>query len=218
MMNLKDYHNTLVRIQCISGETFTGACEWNPPDYGLSVFGREEESLKIGEAVIFASQIREIELLREEVCVPVRDWPEAKEEITLWFIENGQLPPEICRQGIRDCLGTEDGLPQWYVVTRGSRIIAGCGVLENDAPPRQDLRPKVCGLYVEEAYRNRGVAGFLLRYVSEDMATLGFRTLYLLSDRGGFLKKYGWEFACMVRGGDGKLSPMYVHHAQQKNE
>ncbi len=76
----------------------------------------------------------------------------------------------------------------------------------------------VCGLYVEEAYRNRGVAGFLLRYVSEDMAALGFRTLYLLTDQGGFLKKYGWEFACLVRGADGRLSPMYVHHAQQKNE
>ena len=215
MDNLSRYDNTTVRILCAWGEVLTGACEWNPPDYGLSVFGREEESLKIGEAVTFASQIREIELLREEVCVPVRDWPEAKDEISLWFSEKGLLPPEVCRQSIRDCIGRERGLPQWYVVVRGSRIIAGCGVVENHAPARKDLGPEVCALYVEEGYRGQGVAGFLLQFVSDDMAGLGFQTLVLRTDQGGFLKRYGWTFHCLVRGEDGKLSPMYAHHGRK---
>ena len=212
--NLSGYNNTTVRILCTWGESVTGPCEWNPPEDGYSIFGYDEESLKIGDAVIFASQIAEIELLRKEVCIPVREWPEAEEEIAGWFHEKCHVPPEACHRSIRDCLGNENGLPQWYIVVRGNRIIAGCGVIGNDPHGGNDLTPNVCAIYVEEEYRNQGVAGFMLQFVSEDMAGLGFRTLYLLTDHCGFFERYGWEYSRMVRGNDGTPSRMYVHRAQ----
>ena len=214
MRKLSKYDNTTVRILCISGETFTGACEWDDPAYNLHEYKVEEESLRIGDTIFFASTIREIELLRPEVCFPVRDWPEAKEEIALWFHERWHIPLEEYRKSIVACLGEEAGIPQWYVVVRGHRIIAGCGVIENDRHERKDLAPNVCAVYVDEAYRRQGIAGFLLRYVCDDMSAMGIDTLYLVTDHTGFYERYGWQFLCPVRGNDGETSRMYVHHAK----
>ncbi len=210
MKGLSEYHHTLARIVCKNGDSFTGPCEWYPSGYGLQEYDREEESLQIGDCVFFAEEIRDIELLRQEICVPVRDWPEAKEEIAAWFHDRWGIPLEAYQESIRDCLGKEDGIPQWYVVLRGNRIIAGCGVIENDFHQRKDLSPNVCAVYVDEEYRNRGIAGYMLGFVCEDMARLGFRTLYLLTDHTGFYERYGWQFLCMVRGNDQALSRMYV--------
>ena len=214
MDKLSKYDNTTVRIICENGDTFTGACEWYPWEFGRDEYNVEEESLRIGDYVIFANQIQRIELLRREACIPVRDWPEAKEEIALWFHERWHIPLEAYRESVIDCFGRENGVPQWYVVVRGSRIIAGCGVIKNDFHERKDLTPNVCAVYVDEEYRNQGIAGFMLQYACDDMAVMGFDTLYLLTDHTGFYERYGWQFLCMVRGDDGKLSRMYVHHSQ----
>ena len=214
MRNLSKYHNTTVRLLCVSGETFTGACEWDDAEYNLHEYNVEEESLRIGEYIFFPDDIREIELLRQEACFPVRDWPEAKEEIAGWFHERWHIPLEAYRESITDCLGRETGVPQWYVVVRGNKIIAGCGVIANDFHERTDLTPNVCAVYVDEECRNQGVAGFLLQYVCEDMAAMGVDTLYLLTDHFGFYERYGWKFYCLARGNDGKHSSMYVHHSE----
>ena len=214
MKKYSKYDNTTVRITCDNGDVFTGACAWFPWEYGQSEFGVEEEGLQIGEYIFFERNIRKLELLRPEACIPVRDWPEAKEEIALWFHERWHIPLEAYRESILDCLGRETGVPQWYVVVRGSRIIAGCGVIENDFHERKDLTPNVCAVYVDEAYRNQGIAGFLLQNACDDMAAMGVDTLYLLTDHTGFYERYGWQFLCMVRGNDGALSRMYVHHAK----
>ena len=55
--------------------------------------------------------------------------------------------------------GEKGAVPQWYVVVQGDKIIAGLGVIENDFHDRKDLSPNVCAVYVEEAYRCRGIAG-----------------------------------------------------------
>ena len=211
-MKLSNYHNTTVRILCANGEAFTGPCEWESPEYNLQEYGVEKESLRIGEYLVFEDEIREIELLRQEACIPVRTWPEAKEEIAVWFSEKWRIPLEAYRSSIAECLKKETGVPQWYVVVRGSRIIAGCGVIENDFHRRKDLTPNVCAVYVDKEFRNQGIAGFLLQTVCEDMAAFGVKTLYLLTDHVGFYERYGWQFLCMVPGDDGELSRMYVHH------
>ena len=213
MKALLKYNNTTVRIECENGDTFTGACEWYPPEYSLSEYGVEEESLRIGDRVFFERDIRGIGLLRREACFPVRDWPEAKEEIAAWFHERWHIPLEAYRESITGCLGNEDGVPQWYVVVRRDRIIAGCGVIANDFHERTDLAPNVCAVYVDEAYRGQGIAGFMLQYVCDDMAAMGFDTLYLLTGHTGFYERYGWRFLCTARGNSGELSRVYVHRS-----
>ena len=132
MRPLSRYHNTTVKITCTNGDTFTGPCEWNSADYGLAELGFDEESLQIGDTVLFAGEIQSVEILRPEVVIPVRDWPEAKEEIAAWFHARWGIPLETYRASIRACLAEASPVPQWYVVVRGHKIIAGCGVVEND--------------------------------------------------------------------------------------
>ena len=214
MEKLTKYNNTTVRVVCRNGEAFTGACAYFPPEYGLCEFGVEEESLQIGDDMLFESDIREIEVLRGEACLPVRDWPEAKEEIAAWFRDRWPDAPEAFRESIIDCLGTETGIPQWYVVVRGSRIVAGCGVVGKPCQGRKEPTPHVCAVYVDKEFRNRGIAGFLLQTVCDDMAAMGVGTLYLLTELSGFFERYGWQFLGPVRGDDGKLSRLYAHHTQ----
>lgn len=213
MPKLSQYHNTTVRITSADGETFTGPCEWNSADYGLAELGCDEESLQIGDTVLFAGEIRRVEILRPEAVIPVRDWPEAKEEIAAWFHARWDIPLETYRAGIRACLAGGAAVPQWYVAVRGRKIIAGCGVVENDFHERKDLSPNVCAVFVDEDFRRQGVARFLLRTVCDDMASLGVPTLYLLTDRDGFYERCGWSFHSLVRDSGGTLSRMYVHRA-----
>ncbi|MBR2123210.1 MAG: GNAT family N-acetyltransferase [Lachnospiraceae bacterium] len=158
----------------------------------------------------------------------MREYPEAREEAAKWFHEKWQIPLSAYEESIRECLGNavdaDDGtvtsrtpVPQWYVVMRGSRIIAGCGVIENDFHDRKDLAPNVCAVYVEEEFRRQGIAGFMLDFVCKDMAALGVSTLYLLTDHTGFYERYGWQFYCMAQG-DGEPEParMYVHRSEKK--
>ena len=147
----------------------------------------------------------------QEVCIPVRFRPEMKDELAAWFHERWGVPLEAYLESIVECLENKGAVPQWYAVMRGEKIIAGCGVIENDFHERTDLAPNVCAVYVDSEYRNRGIAGRMLNYVCEDMAELGVRTLYLLTDHTGFYERYGWEFLCMAKGSDEELSRMYVH-------
>ena len=216
MEGLKKYNNTTSRIVLATGEVFSGACEWFSRDYCLCEFCRDEEGLRICGHMLFKSDISEIEVLRTEVCIPVRDWPEAKVEIAAWFHERWHIPMEAYLESISGCLGNTKGAPQWYVVLSGDRIVAGCGVIENDFHERKDLAPNVCAVFVDEEYRNKGIAGFMLRYVCDDMSHLGTDTMYLLTDHTGLYERYGWKFLCMVRDNSGGLSRMYVHHTKKQ--
>ena len=215
MKALPEYHNMVVKVRCVGDVVFTGPCEYYSAEWGEYVLGEEEEGLKVRNTMIPASAILDVGILRHEVCIPVRDWIEAHEEIALWFHERWHIPLEAYRESIRDCIGMKDPhpVPQWYVVVRGYEIVAGCGVIANDFHERTDLTPNVCAVYVDEEYRRQGIAGFMLRYVCADMARLGIRTLYLLTDHTGFYEQYGWQFYDLVRGRDGSLSRMYVHEA-----
>ena len=116
---------------------------------------------------------------------------------------------------MREALAGDAPVPQWYLALEGERIAGGMGVIENDFHDRKDLSPNVCAVYTEPDRRGKGIAGALLRFVCDDMAGQGIRTLYLLTDHTGFYERYGWEFYCMVQG-DGEEAPsrMYLHRAE----
>ena len=85
-------------------------------------------------------------------------------------------------------------------------------MIENDFHDRKDLMPNVCAVWIEEVYRNQGIAGQLLSMVVEDMRSKGISPLYLVTDHTGFYERYGWEFFCMVQGDDEPgMTRMYIH-------
>ena len=88
-------------------------------------------------------------------------------------------------------------------------------MIENDFHDRKDLTPNVCAVYVDEAYRNQGIAGRMLRFVCEEFSQKGIGTLYLVTDHTSFYERYGWEFLCMVQGdGEEEMSRMYVQRSE----
>lgn len=142
----------------------------------------------------------------------LREHPEWAEQAAAWFHEKWGIPEEAYRESMADCLKKQAPVPQWYVVRDGAQIVGGLGVIENDFHDRKDLTPNVCAVYVEEAYRNRGIAGALLQFAAEDMAAQGIDTLYLLTDHTSFYERYGWEFFCLAQGdGEPEPSRMYRH-------
>ncbi len=148
--------------------------------------------------------------------LPVRDYPELCHEAALWFHEKWGIDLSAYESSIAECVSNRDAVPEWYLVISGDRIIAGCGVIENDFHDHRDLTPNVCAVYVEENFRGQGIARQLLQFVCDDMAEFGIRTLYLFTDHAGLYERYGWHFHCMAQGdGEAEPSRMYVYHSME---
>ena len=129
-----------------------------------------------------------------------------------WFHQKWGVAKDLYLQSMEDCLRGTDAVPRWYLALAGGEIVGGLGVIENDFHDREDLTPNVCGVYVEEAYRKRGIAGKMLQLACDECAAAGIGTLYLITDHTSFYERYGWEFYCMVQGdGETRLSRMYRH-------
>lgn len=144
--------------------------------------------------------------------IPIREHPELADQAARWFHQKWSVPEEAYRESMAECLQNAAAVPQWYVIMEQGKIIAGLGVIENDFHNRKDLTPNVCAVFVEKPFRCQGIAGKMLRFVCEDMAAYGIRTLYLLTDHDSFYERYGWEFYSMVQGdGEEQLSRMYRH-------
>lgn len=141
----------------------------------------------------------------------IQEHSELVEEAAQWFHRKWDIPESAYRESMEECLKNVSAVPQWYVVMDDNAIIAGIGVIENDFHERKDLAPNVCAVYVEEAYRSRGIAGEMLRFVCEEFAAEGIDTLYLVTDHTAFYERYGWEFLCMVQGAEGEMTRMYIH-------
>ena len=142
----------------------------------------------------------------------IREHGELAEQAASWFGEKWGIPKEEYWESMEACLRGASPVPQWYVVMDGERIAAGIGVIENDFHDRPDLTPNVCAVYVEEAYRCRGIAGQMLRFVCADMKNMGIDTLYLVTDHTSFYERCGWEFLCMVQdSAEGTPIRMHMH-------
>jgi len=150
--------------------------------------------------------------MKQYEIIKLTDCPAIKETAARWFHSKWNVPLDAYLESMQDALESRNGVPNWYVAMDDGKTIAGLGVIENDFHNRKDLTPNVCAVYVEEAYRCRGIAGQMLSFVCDDMAEKGIDTLYLLTDHTGFYERYGWDFLCMVQGdGEEQMSRMYVH-------
>ena len=98
----------------------------------------------------------------------IQEHGELAEQAAEWFHSKWGIPKVAYLESINMCLEKKTAVPQWYAVMDGERIIAGCGVIENDFHDRKDLTPNVCAVYVEEDCRNQGIAGRLLQFIRQN--------------------------------------------------
>ena len=109
--------------------------------------------------------------------INLHDRPDLRQRAAEWFHRQWGIPAEDYLASM-DWTQAGTAVPQWYVAVAGAAIIGGVGVIDNDFHRRKDLTPNVCALYVEAAWRGRGIAGQLLERVCRDMKRRGCGALY----------------------------------------
>lgn len=133
------------------------------------------------------------------------------EQAAQWFHEKWKVPLQAYLDSMEEGRASDSGVPAWYIIMEEGKIIAGLGIIENDFHKRKDLRPNICAVYVEEAYRRQGIAPQLLDYACEQLAKKGITTAYLITGHTGLYERYNWQFEAMVEEDDGNLIRMYRH-------
>ncbi|MDD3471004.1 MAG: GNAT family N-acetyltransferase [Thermoguttaceae bacterium] len=93
-------------------------------------------------------------------------------------------------------------VPQTYIAIsetatgdmRGEQLLGTVSLWRSDLQSRQDLTPWLGGLYVVPAFRGRGVASALQRYVLRRAASMSIPRLYLMTEHEHFYERTGWIF------------------------
>ncbi len=169
-----------------------GFAEAGTDEYGMPVFVKRQP-------------------LKPFTYVKLTDHPQLKNAAARWFHEKWHVPEEAYLKCMNDCLNKVSDY-DWYLCLDKGEIVGGLGVIDNDFHVRKDLRPNVCAVYTEEAYRSQGIAGTLLWMAAADMKSKGISPLYLLTDLSGFYERYGWEFYCLAQNEDSdEMSRLYIH-------
>lgn len=149
--------------------------------------------------------------MKELTFITLRDDPSLKDTAAEWFHSKWGVPKEAYLECMERYLNKETEYG-WYLCLYGNIIVGGMGVIENDFHDRKDLRPNICAVFTEEAFRCKGIAGRLLNITVNDLKSKGITPVYLVTDHTGFYERYGWEFLCMVQeDADLKMTRMYIH-------
>ena len=132
-----------------------------------------------------------------------------------WFAEKWGIAEEIYLESMERCLRQKEEIPQWYVlIDEEGNIAAGAGMIDNDFHSRKDLTPNLCALYVEERYRNRGLARWILDEIRAEAGNMGYDKLYLVTDHMGFYERCGWKFLTMAK--DQEAMPIRLYEADTR--
>ncbi len=95
---------------------------------------------------------------------------------------------------IENSVNNHESLPKFYIILDNERIIGSYALLTNDIISRQDLLPWFACLFVEEEYRNKGIANQLLSHSLIESHKRGFQTVYLSTELSSFYEKKGWTY------------------------
>jgi len=89
----------------------------------------------------------------------------------------------------------KDRLPKTYGLFHNGRIIGMFQFTYEDLEVRPDIYPWLANLYVDEEYRNKGIARVLLEKVKEiAKSSTNFDELYLFTKHIGLYEKFGWSY------------------------
>ncbi len=101
---------------------------------------------------------------------------------------------KMYEHAISSSLHSDNFFPQWFVGTIESKIMACCGIINNDFISRGDLYPWLCALYVEEEYRGNGYARKMIAHAKSACKNAGFKKLYLCTHLEDFYERVGFSF------------------------
>ena len=99
-----------------------------------------------------------------------------------------------------DCMSNSldpsKSLPKFYFALTDSMIVGSYALITNDLISRQDFMPWFACLFVNQEYRNLGIAEQLLNHSLVETKRKGYTTLYLSTDLVNFYERKGWTYLC----------------------
>ncbi|MDF1501040.1 MAG: GNAT family N-acetyltransferase [Anaerolineales bacterium] len=125
------------------------------------------------------------------------DHPEAIPVIARWhWAEWGHYNPEGSFGLVLEKLSQRvhrERIPFAYLALQKEIPMGTASLVELDMDTRKDLSPWLAGVYVDPAFRNRGVGSALVQKVCEKAEQLRFDELFLYTNTAYDLyKKLGW--------------------------
>ena len=89
----------------------------------------------------------------------------------------------------------KDKLPQTYGLFLDGNIIGMFQFTYEDLGVRPDIYPWLANLYVDEEYRNKGIARILLEKAKEiAKLSINFDEIYLYTEHIGLYEKFNWQY------------------------
>ena len=111
--------------------------------------------------------------------------------------EWGHLTPEVTYEMRVAKFGQRTELhiiPETYVAIENSAPIGMASLIAHDMLARMEFSPWLAAVYVEPAFRNKGVGSRLVRTIMHEAKVLGMTSLYLFTpDRMRFYHRLGWQ-------------------------
>ncbi|MEQ9462350.1 MAG: GNAT family N-acetyltransferase [Haliea sp.] len=90
-------------------------------------------------------------------------------------------------------LGT-DPVPSTWVLVADGAVIGSVSLIEHDLDSRPELTPWLANLWVERAWRGRGLGKQLVLHACEQGYQRGLQRLYLYTpEHAAFYRALGWE-------------------------
>ena len=86
-------------------------------------------------------------------------------------------------------------IPAMYICVDGKHLVGTAALVESDMDSHPELSPWLASVYVNPAYRKRGVGAALVKHVVSQANAHGFNPLYLFTpDQEKFYRELGWQF------------------------
>ena len=86
-------------------------------------------------------------------------------------------------------------MPSMRICVDGKKVIGTAALVESDMDSHPELSPWLASVYVDAAYRKRGIGAALVKQIVADARAQGFKTLYLFTpDQAHFYQQLGWQF------------------------
>lgn len=89
--------------------------------------------------------------------------------------------------------GAFSGWEAVFAALDGTRIAGFCTLMETDYYPENRYSPWPSTMFVDSAYRGRGLCGLLIEGAVEYTRSQGFRRVYLPTEIVGLYERYGFQ-------------------------
>ncbi|MDR3431812.1 MAG: GNAT family N-acetyltransferase [Rouxiella aceris] len=125
----------------------------------------------------------------------LRDFPQHRQQVIdwLWQAFGSDNSREFFASVVDSSLSTAD-LPLTFIALEKEKIVGTVGLWRCDLISRQDLTPWLAALYVDKAWRSRGLGRQLQHFVSQYSQSAGFHELYLWATFSGYYEQHGWRY------------------------